>query len=483
MAFNVNLYSFSKEVNSTKQPTGSGTEYSCVSNDDLDTLHPRIPLNIGASANPSAYNYMYIGAFGRYYWIRKWTFETGLWVAHCDVDPLASWKTYIGSTSAYVLRAAAASDGTIIDNLYPKTTRISKYNDLAATIWATDPLTSGSYVVGVMGTSTIEYYTMTPSLMWAFMNDIYSTQYYTDTLGFFSLTNQDLIAAVDPLQYIASVVWLPFTAPTGNTASTLKVGVVDIVSINGIIYKKMAAAGYSSITVDFVPDRHPLAATRGSWLNSAMADYSITIAPFGTVKLDPVQVANADNIRCIITVDHRTGAGVLRIFAQHSASYDIFLTRMTAQVGVNFPLSHITTPGAALASTIMPAVQAAGGVLSAAAGLASGNPAALISGTGSVLGAAASAIGDLAQTRIPSTSSTGGTPCVAALLDDPQMDYVWYYPTDEDNTHRGRPLCEVRTLSTLSGYQLCTNVDVSVPATREEIDMIRSYLEAGYYYE
>lgn len=483
MAFNVNLYSFSKEVNSTKQPTGSGTEYSCVSNDDLDTLHPRIPLNIGAAANPSAYNYMYIASFSRYYWIRKWTFETGLWVAYCDVDPLASWKSQIGSTSAYVLRAAAASNGAIIDNLYPKTSTILKENDIGNALWNTDPLTSGSYVVGVIGQSTVKYYTMTPSTLWAFMNDCYSPQYYTDTLGFFSLTNQDLMIAVDPLQYIASVVWLPFTADTGTTASTLKVGVVDIVSINGIIYKNMASAGFSSMTVDFTPQSHPQAATRGTWLNSAMADYSITVPPFGTISLDPVQVANADTIHCVITIDHRTGAGVLKVFAQRTYDYDILLTQMTAQIGLSFPLSHITTPGASLASVVLPAIQAAGGVASMAAGAVTGTPGAMIGGAGSVLSAAASAIGDIAQTKIPVPTTTGGTPCVAQLIMAPQMDYTWYYPVDEDNTHRGRPLCEVRTLSTLSGYQLCANTDISIPATREEIDMIRKYLETGYFYE
>lgn len=480
MSFYVNLYTFTKEPNSTAQPTGTGTQHQCVSNTPFDVLHPNIPLNLGNAANPTAYNYCRIPDFqNRYYWIRTWTWEDGLWVAHCDVDPLASWKTAIGSTNAYVLRAAAASDGTIVDNLYPRTAQITTYNDIQADLWDTDPQTQGSYVVGIQGSSTINYYTMTPAELWVFMHECYSTDYYTAALGFFAITNQDMALQVDPMKYVASCVWLPFTAPQGAAANKVMVGTVDVTAFNGIVIYKMAAAGYSVKTVTFNVNRHPDAATRGSWLNAACAEYSITIPPFGTIKLDPVTVAKADAIKAYITVDHRTGAGVMLVVAEQTNGYDIIITKMTAQIGVSFPLSHITTPGAALASTMLPAVQALGGLMSMTSGTAGG----VIGGAGSILGAAASALGDLAQTKVGVPSTTGGTPCVAQLTISPQMDYIWYYPVAEDNTHRGRPLCQVRQLSTLSGYQLCTNVDVQAAATREELDAIRTYLESGYYYE
>ena len=117
--FPVQLYAFSKEVNSTKQPSGSGTVYQCQSNASFDIIAPRLPLNIGAAANPTGYNYCKVPAWNRYYWINRWAFEGGLWVAYCSVDPLASWKTQIGQTSAYVLRSAYASDGRIPDHMYP----------------------------------------------------------------------------------------------------------------------------------------------------------------------------------------------------------------------------------------------------------------------------------------------------------------------------------------------------------------------------
>lgn len=483
MSWSVELYTFSKPKNSTRIPSGSGQSVDCVSNADFNIITPRIPLKLGAAANPTAYNYLHISEFSRYYWIERWTFEAGLWTAYCTVDPLASWKSAIGGLSEYVLRAAADSDGTIIDNLYPRTSDLTTDNDIQANIWSLDPLTTGSYVVGVLGHSTIDYYTLTPATMWAFMNDCYSQQYYTDALGFFAITNQDMKLQVDPLQYIASVVWLPFTAPTGNTANSLYVGTVDIVAINGIIYKKMASQGYSTLTTSFTVKRHPQAASRGSWLNAACAEYSISIPPFGVIHLDPAQIANTTTVKCIITVDHRTGAGILNVYAERTDHYTVLITRMTGQVGVTFPMSHITTPGAALASTVLPAVQALGGIASAANSAASGNVGGIVSGVGSALGSVASALGDIAQTKVGVANTTGGTPSVAHLSNSPQMDYIWYSPVAEDNTHRGRPLCQVRTLSGLSGYQLCADVEVELPATQEEISMIKGYLESGYFYE
>ena len=94
-----------------------------------------------------------------------------------------------------------------------------------------------------------------------------------------------------------------------------------------------------------------------------------------------------------------------------------------------------------------------------------------------------SAIGSAVTAAQPNVTTSGMNSGFSGLAGSWHLTALFYQLVPEDNTHRGRPLCQVRTLSTLSGYQLCTNTDVSIPATREEIDMIRGYLESGYYYE
>ena len=54
---------------------------------------------------------------------------------------------------------------------------------------------------------------------------------------------------------------------------------------------------------------------------------------------------------------------------------------------------------------------------------------------------------------------------------------------DEDITHRGRPLCEVRTINTLSGFILCAEGDVEISCLDEERNMIKKYLTSGFFWE
>ena len=462
MSFKVNLWAFSKEANSTAQPTGTGAEYTCVSNDDLDVLSPRIPLNIGNSANPSSYNYCKIPDFGRYYWIRTWKFEAGLWVAYCQVDPLASWKTGIGSTSAYVLRAAAASDGDIVDNMYPGKSSTTEEDSTGTSPWNTDP-SSGTFVVGIVGSGATQYIQFDAVAFDLFLQYILTDAYALAALGTLSLaTNPELKVALDPLQYISSIVWMPLTGPLGNgtAVSTVRVGYVDVpVAANSI------GTGVVAVDQDWNLRRHPLAATRGAWLNAAMGSYTLRYPPFGLISIDPVICANSATIKTTILVDLKTGHASLVVFNDNAR----VISRISGQVGLPYQVGQVVAPGYGLTGMLSDVVSI-------------GTAAIMENGIGIVSGTL-SAIGNIAKSRIPSSNTVGGVGGIDQLRGTPALQYEWTYPLAEDNTHRGRPLCAVRTLSTLSGYQLCTNVDLSIPATREEIDMVRQYLESGYYYE
>ena len=81
MGISVNMYTFSKYANSTEQPAGAGTSFDCVLKDTSGVINPTIALKLDMSFNVSAYNYAYIPDFERYYFVREWTWERGLWVA------------------------------------------------------------------------------------------------------------------------------------------------------------------------------------------------------------------------------------------------------------------------------------------------------------------------------------------------------------------------------------------------------------------
>ena len=54
---------------------------------------------------------------------------------------------------------------------------------------------------------------------------------------------------------------------------------------------------------------------------------------------------------------------------------------------------------------------------------------------------------------------------------------------DDNNTENGRPLCEVRTVGSLSGYMLCEKADLDTAASPSEKDTIISAMNGGFYYE
>ena len=53
---------------------------------------------------------------------------------------------------------------------------------------------------------------------------------------------------------------------------------------------------------------------------------------------------------------------------------------------------------------------------------------------------------------------------------------------DDDLTSRGRPLCKVGQISSYPGYLLCADVEVNIGCTEAEHQMIKSYMESGFFY-
>lgn len=476
--FAVTLYQISKEVNSTRQPSGAGATYSCQSNADFDIINPRIPLAMaaGAASNPTGYNYMYVPAWSRYYWIERWAFEGGLWTAYGAVDVLASWRQQIGATSAYILRAASAKNGAVVDTLYP-----SKANPTITTSTATNPwavtMANGCIVCGIIGSGATQYYYFAPVNFTAFVNYLLSDAYTEDVLSSFAYgASQTLLdgypelkVLVEPLQYIASIIWLPFE-PSGvdlSATTSIKVGYVGVTAT-------AAAIGYGrsdiAISWDSIP-KHPDAATRGGYCNTSLASYEVTIPPFGTIQLDPGIVGQSSTMSASIIVDARTGAATMTLRTDAGQ-----LARLDGNLGIQYQVGQVINQGYGLATGIQAGVSLGSSI---AAGAAAGG---IVGGAINAITGGLGMIGDAAKSAIPHASSTGSVGSISQLVGQCMMQAVFYRPVDADNSHRGSPLCEVRQINTLSGYVLCCDVELTIPCTSEESDRIKAYMEGGFFY-
>lgn len=464
MSFKVNLYSLKKRDNSTKQPTGTGTEFNCIMKEGCGILNPVIRLDLGLASDPSQYNYAQIPAFGRYYFIEEWYFDDRLWSASLRVDVLATYKSDIGNASLYIMRAAGAHNENIIDTLYPAKTGCSFASDTKSNPWQ-----ASCFIVGVVtqdaAFGSIDYYAMSSTelaSMCAALTDpttIIDSAYDFDPA---ELSTGLQLSLVDPIQYVKSCIMLPVAKQditNLGTGATINVYRFPAGTGNKIYPTSRVYKNYS-----FSIQKHPDTNSRGNYVNSKpFTNITLTIPPYGCIDIDSSVTCNASTLTVDVELDPITGKGVLVITCN-----GVILNRLESQIGVPISLSSVTR-------------DYIGGVTSAL-GAIGGAVSGFMGNVGGFIGAA-SGVGNAVESLMPRANTIGTTGSFAANHGDFRLDHQFFRPVDDDNTHNGRPLCEVRQISSLSGYMLIQDGDVSINGTATEDSRIREYLESGFYYE
>lgn len=457
MSFSATFYTFQKRINSTKQPTG-GSSYNIILKEGCSVNHPTIALDMGLASSPAALNYCYITEFGRYYWV-KWRFEDRLWIGECNVDPLASFKSQIGSSNCYVARSASSYNLRVVDNFYPA---LAKNTHEANTI--TSPFDKeGSYVVGIQGKGSggkggaVTYYRATADGLKTLINYMLAdTSIYSQT----DISDELLKCIFNPLQYIVSCMWFPFSPPV--TSGGLSFGWWDA-SVSGI--NRLSSLEWGA-NMSFTIPKHPKAATRGDYLNlPPFAKYRLEAGQWGVIPLDNFNLLDDTTLNCDYKVDLMTGSGRFNIQYRDKLIYEGVYT---AQIGVPIQLGQNMFNQGAL-------MGAGGGLINTVKAAVTGDPAGmLINGL--------TAIGDAAQLTqsIPSSVGSNGTISfnnVFGIMAD-FLDIA-----DEDLASRGRPLCQAKTINSLSGYVQCHDADPAISCSDEELDMIVQYMNNGFFYE
>ncbi len=465
MGFTVRLFTLSKRDNSTKRPTGNGTEYSCIIKSGSGILHPTISLDLGKVNDPSQYNYAYIPNFDRYYFIEEWYFERALWTASLKVDVLATYKTEIGNSNLYVLRCASEHNGSIIDTLYPAKSGCTFTSDIKSNPW-----TSGmAYVMGVVSQNatcgSLAHYAMGRASFTAICQFLLS-DVVTENNGFSidDCTIELQRSLVEPLQFIKSCVLLP--VPVSATHGTSG-GQVYVWGWNTQQGGKLLDENTAIVkTYTFDIQKHPDTASRGNYVNSApFTAITLTIPPFGTFDIDTSVTCNASTVTATIRIDQITGKGTLTVTCN-----GIVLNRIEAQIGIPISMSSVTRDYLGAVSNI-------GGAIS---GMAEG---ALTGGMGGMIAGGFSGIGNALKSLQARANTIGTTGSYGSLIGDFRLDHQFFRPIADDNTHNGRPLCAKRTLNTLSGYMIIQDGDVAINGTSTEDAQVRQYLETGFYYE
>lgn len=453
MSFTAKFYTFSKKINSTKQPSG-GSSYNIILKAPSGVLDPVIQLDIGQGGNPTAYNYCYISEFNRYYWVSNWRWDNRLWTADCKVDSRASWKSYIGNYIAYVTRAASAYNPKVMDNKYPTIADMDTIVSPLSNI-SKDINTTGTIVLGLkskLGTQGVAYYAMDSQKFSDFISYLYSDTWLDISEGDISLALQKML--VDPFDYIVSCNWYPFTI--SGTETSVYFGFWDWTGHGA--YRIPESARMKSFNHAGTLPNHPQIA-RGTYLNcSPYTRLTLDLYSFGLCILDPNKFIDNRDYSVNLVIDIFTGIGRVTVNSTNGVVY-----KATATCGIPIQLSQVRT------DLTRPVISVAG----AAVGYATEN----------YIGMAAS-IADVVKGSLPQISSIGAVGSISAYAySSPDIECNFYRIAEEDISSIGRPLCEPRLISSLSGYIQCEGADPDIPCTEYELQEIINDMNSGFYYE
>lgn len=488
------FYYHRKKVNSTALPI-QGTFKNCSIKDVSSLINPYIEIAENLSVAPP-WNYCYIPAYNRYYWIIEWTWERGFWSAELSVDVLASYRETIFNSTLYVVRSASNYDGNIIDKIYP--TKID--NELIrvplAQPWSVDVIpTNGTFVIGVIAPGggyfgSMNYYAMSQS-GYAKLCDYLSSQAVTTEEGFneddCSLALQK--ALVDPFQYIKSCKWIPLAYNDTNFKGVNRTSIpiyqwsVDVGACTQLV------KCYGSVEFNVDMRRHPQTNERGMFVNyEPYTNINMFLPPFGTFPLDTTYTGiNRSGFQVSMLVDYITGGGAyyVQVLDPESRQCGI-IANGYGQVAVDMQLSQVNTSMMGLAFT-----KAGVGVDELVSGLSLGqmtptdtigeNP---ISNVGGIIkNAGMQSIGNAVQARFSKAVTSGTQGGFSSYAHVPYIDYQFFTLVDDDITEEGRPLMKNVRLGNLSGYCICKNGDVAIGGTAQEQNAIKTYLESGVYIE
>lgn len=503
MSIRVDFYTFQKRMNSTMRPDQTpfpalspAASYDCILKAGCDVMSPVLSLDIGISTNPTALNYAYIADFNRYYFVKTWEWQERLWHIYLEEDVLATWKTNIMGSSLYVLRSASTFDTLLTDELYPTKPGALNRNIQASRFPWTSDLTNGRFVVGIINKQLaamggVSYYVMTNTQFRAMCRYLMINTSWLDVptdIADGGLDDNLLKTLFNPIQYIASVKWVPFVPPTSGSVTDLPYGWWDLEDITA---SNLSLTSPYTDSFTFTLGDHPQAATRGSYLNCApYTRLMLAGGPFGEIVLDPNDFQSG-TVYADLIVDCVSGIGRL-LLKNTNVGNPTYIVDVSADMGVSIQIAQMGVDRLTQAETIITgSLDVAAGTMQTAAQAT--NITNLVNPLAGALQTAASgaqttstgvhAIANGIRSSIPQMATTGINGSISSYYVPPYIRQTFYELVPEDNTENGRPLAQMKVLNTLSGYVLARNGDVMIPGTINEHAAVKAYLEGGCFLE
>ena len=485
------FYQFAKKHNSTKQPTGLTSAHKDVTlNDGLTSiLSPSIRIMLLNDVDATFVlrtNYVWLSDFNRYYYILDWTYNgDGTWTASCKVDVFASWKADILLSGGYMARDSYERTADQIDTLYPASTSFLTRTDGVSTGLTVNP-GSGTYVIGVLSSQApnvgaVSYYKVNHTQLSNMMSKMMTTIDTVNWTDVDSITGDALKSLVNPIQYIVSCKWFPFSTTLTNNDSIYLWGWNTTATGDKIVMSDQPIRTFNyRIDLGDIQDT----AVHEYPKLPPFAKYCLVTA-WGSFDLDPVLFVNDQNrhINISMSVNLITGICLMRVYigdVNGHTGTNMLLFQREIPMAFDIPLAQYVTDYVSIADS---AVGMLADVVGAAVGFGPVTNRGIIGNLGD---AVQSAISPSVQT----TTGTGGS-----FMPEIQTMFVLqtrYAPVNRDKNTFG--FINYRHVDSLTAYVAQTNISGYVlmahsdfekdTCTYEEQQEITDTLEgAGVYLE
>lgn len=499
MSIKANFYKFSKQIDSTERPTGSGTVFDIVLKGAITITAPVIELDSAALD----YNYCYIPAFGRYYFVQSTTIITSDIIEYSlSVDVLATWKNEILASSCYVLRSASDYNLKLVDDTWTHTT---DFSETVSTVTFPDYDAGGCYFITVINPEAAT--SANPASTMYVLNDTGLATLLSEMFDLDNYRNIDDLTATyfNPAQYITSCRWYPFSfssisAAQGTPLEVIKYGWYPAQDAT------LTAVGYRVVNYGKTLNFSKSIGSYTDWTDrdANWTRYALYVPGFGVTEIDPQ--FSGQTLSGKISVDFNTGDANLMLTSGTNQLMMQLAGKIGSEVSINQVGGSINIPTSkeglfGMAANFVGSFAARGGFRSGGKtvveffkAMGAANAAAyggdtqavrehMTNSANSGQNAAAAAADAVKQTLMnPTVTSKGADGCRYTIIDNHTIilyrrKYAHYNPAV---SKLGGVCNQVKTLGDLSGYTQVANGLIEMTGTVEERNAITSLLEGGF---
>lgn len=483
MAITATFYSFSKRRNSTAVPTGAGTQYSVALKEPTSMQNPVFTLSAGSFA----YNYCQFN--GAYYFVEDVTsLRNDIWQISCSKDVLATWKSAILATEAYIMYSNIGNS-EIIDTRIPLET--SRSIQTASAAFPHFSL-AGTFVMTCTGeNSTASWWDLNPALIEYSITKGYALQQViddgagqllpdptsaysiTEALNYLSAILKNawatMLGSGKAIEAVRSCTWLPISygagSPGGVVSDAVYLSNFPTGITRGRIVDPIQQIGQITLTI-------PWQAT--DWRRNEPYTQIYAYIPFiGLIHIPSSQVIGDSGITFIFSLNISTG----ELAVQVNNSTQVLGT-YGASIGVEVPVGSSNAKGAQAITSVI------GTGLGAGAAAAAGLMSPLAAGAAALAGIASIGAGAIAGT--PQTVGGLGGGAGAGLGSNIVLFTIYHDTTVAPSSVTsviGLPSFTKATISTRSGYIQCAEFSLNAAAPEPDLIAVNNFMNSGAFIE